>query len=127
LALVTYERPADLQLVRPTQLEATNNPHHVPSPPCAECGECGLALRLDTPLALAGEPATMKMVREYIHLQIEFDPAWVAEEMLTGSPLTVESGDFIDMREEQFKRYGAEFRGKMGSWLDLLPRKKDLA
>ncbi len=127
LVLLTYERPSGLQLVRPTQLEATNNPHHLPSPPCPECEECGLALRLDTPLALPSDPVSMKMVREYIHLQIEFDPGWVTESMLAGAPLTVESDDFIDMREEQFKRYQAQFSGKLGRWLDLLPRKKDVA
>jgi len=91
-----------------------------------ECKECGLALRLDTPLALPAEPRSMKMVREYIHLQNEFEPGWVADRMLAERPLTVEIRRFHRYAEEQFKRYQAEFRGRLGKWPDLLVRKKDL-
>jgi hypothetical protein len=108
----------------PTQLEAQNNPHHLPSPPCLDSGEGGLALRLDA-LYEPGFPESAVMVREYIHREIPYDPRSVAEISAPGTRLMVEWGEFMNYRDEQFNRYRRRFGKKLVGWDRQLPRKED--
>ena len=89
-------------------------------------GEGGLALRLDA----AYEPAIPEsavMVREYLHLEIPFDPLAVKEVTMPGTRLKVESGEFMTLRDEQLKRYQGRFRTSLGRWDRQLPRRRKLA
>lgn len=126
LALVIYQQPSDLQLIRPTQLEASNNPHHLPSPPCHPRDHGGLALRMDAPYSPKLIPTSRMMVREYLHPEIPFNPAWIAEIVAPAASLSIGSNDFLELRDDQFKRFRSAFKGKLGTWPRILPKKKDL-
>jgi hypothetical protein len=126
VALLVYPVSDDLQLVRPTQLEATNNPHHMPSPPCVPCERGGLALRLDTGFEPELVPQSAIMVREFLHLQIPFEETWVKDVSDPADRLSVETGEFLSLRDDQLRRYRSCFGTDLKRWVNLLPKKKTL-
>jgi hypothetical protein len=61
----------DIQLFRPTQLEAGSYPYHFPSPPQAELAKGGFTMFLNQPAPEKRyiQPA---LVSEYVHAQVDF-------------------------------------------------------
>jgi hypothetical protein len=114
LVRIEYQRPPDLQLVRPTQLEARNNPHHLPSPNTLAMPDGGLALRLDYP-----DWNVTNAVREYLHLDVPFDPGSIVEHC---PPVELNVGwdGFVKCRKHQIRHYRAKFPSETPGWFRSL-------
>ena len=66
LMLLRYSSK-DLQIYRPTQLEAGSFAYHFPSPPCAECDIGGHPMNLEPSAIWSG-----MLISEFVHAEIPF-------------------------------------------------------
>lgn len=126
LTRIEYGIPSGVQLVRPTQLEARNNPHHLPSPPCHPRHGGGLAMRLDEDAGIRTSTNYGSMVPEYIHTEIDFGRGSIVDIALPAIGLVVSWDEFLQLRDHQFRRYYLTFQPALGGWTKIFPRRRAL-